>query len=566
MSITDDLPPGVNCGGLPLLFSNTKFPTEGQLCSIDQLRPRFRNYPQFNPPAPVVFSAPGNKLLTAAQVAPWTFIDITASNVLPDLFTFPTAASLTAMWGDASDNATGTIWYFYINNTTANPITLVGNTGVVLAGVTVIPAQTAYTFLLQKINNSSYNVISTWLSPQQSSGSGFATLNGNQTFTGYNQFNGKTGINGLLMMLPPPDTLVVPSYVNSLGITGNYGPLIQLATVTHVDATNVDSASALFETVWNPASAPVAVNRRAAMEVNCSVPTSATNMNNNVSIQGIEINTQMLQTTAAIGSIRGIFSTCNTQSTGVTGLTTGLRGTASIGAAGTVSIHTGIQADCNIGNTAGAAVVTAGVGLLAQAILASATGTMTALSLTKSFLNANLGAIGTLKMFEAASISNAGSITVAAYGYYCGTMTGGTQPNHPYSFYASDTSAWNQFNGPTSTVGQTISTLTPVADAAAAISAATLTKGFYSNSTAAGYPLDLDSGAHIETQLATLKIPANGDSFRCTVTPTGAAGIPTFTNAGGGLTLTGINPGVASQIRVLQFVRTGAGTYTVAII
>ena len=44
------------------------------------------------------------------------------------------------------------------------------------------------------------------------------------------------------------------------------------------------------------------------------------------------------------------------------------------------------------------------------------------------------------------NLSNAGTIG-NTYGIYVGSMTAGTQTNHPFSFYASDTSAYNYFGG-----------------------------------------------------------------------------------------------------------------------
>jgi len=44
------------------------------------------------------------------------------------------------------------------------------------------------------------------------------------------------------------------------------------------------------------------------------------------------------------------------------------------------------------------------------------------------------------------SLVNTGTITTT-YGVYIGTMTAGTQTNHPYSLYASDSSAWSYFGG-----------------------------------------------------------------------------------------------------------------------
>ncbi|MDB5187568.1 MAG: hypothetical protein JWO50_88 [Candidatus Kaiserbacteria bacterium] len=70
--------------------------------------------------------------------------------------------------------------------------------------------------------------------------------------------------------------------------------------------------------------------------------------------------------------------------------------------------------------------------------------------------NAN-STITNLYGFAADSLSNTGTIG-STYGVYVGNVTAGTQTNHPYSFYALDTSAWNYFGG---AVG--IGTSTPTA-------------------------------------------------------------------------------------------------------
>ncbi|MDB5188133.1 MAG: cell wall surface anchor family protein, partial [Candidatus Kaiserbacteria bacterium] len=72
--------------------------------------------------------------------------------------------------------------------------------------------------------------------------------------------------------------------------------------------------------------------------------------------------------------------------------------------------------------------------------------------------NANANAtINTAYGLALDSFTNTGTIG-STYGVYVGNVTAGTQTNHPYSFYALDSSAWNYFGG---AVG--IGTSTPTA-------------------------------------------------------------------------------------------------------
>ena len=62
--------------------------------------------------------------------------------------------------------------------------------------------------------------------------------------------------------------------------------------------------------------------------------------------------------------------------------------------------------------------------------------------------NSATSLISTLKYFEAPNLFNSGTIT-DTYGFYVGDITTGTQTDTPYSFYASDSNAYNYFSGNT---------------------------------------------------------------------------------------------------------------------
>lgn len=69
-----------------------------------------------------------------------------------------------------------------------------------------------------------------------------------------------------------------------------------------------------------------------------------------------------------------------------------------------------------------------------------------ATGLDAQFFNSSSTTVAAYKGLNIASIFNYGTIT-NTYGVYVGNVTVGTQTNHPFSFYASDTSAWNYFGG-----------------------------------------------------------------------------------------------------------------------
>jgi hypothetical protein len=95
----------------------------------------------------------------------------------------------------------------------------------------------------------------------------------------------------------------------------------------------------------------------------------------------------------------------------------------------------------------------------------NSTGTVTNLTNVRAIgSNANAsGLVVNYKAFEAANLSNVGTIT-NTYGFYCGIQTGGTQTNLPYAFYSADGDAVNYFSGstiPRVTVAADATSITP---------------------------------------------------------------------------------------------------------
>lgn len=73
-------------------------------------------------------------------------------------------------------------------------------------------------------------------------------------------------------------------------------------------------------------------------------------------------------------------------------------------------------------------------------------GTVTNGTIYRAGSGTNTGTVTNYRYFDTTALTNAGTITNTV-GYFCNTVTAGTQTNHPYCFYASDTSAWNYFGG-----------------------------------------------------------------------------------------------------------------------
>ena len=161
-SVPSESPGSLNIGGRVYDYAHAAQPLDGQFATFVNQRPAFATLSGLSPGAPTTFNIAGNHPLTPAQLAPFVYDVITASNP-GDQLLLPTAAQLTAAFPGVP---VGTYSYVFINNLTANPIAITPNVGSTVSGATSVPAQTLYTYLVQKVSAGHWAFSSTWLSPQ----------------------------------------------------------------------------------------------------------------------------------------------------------------------------------------------------------------------------------------------------------------------------------------------------------------------------------------------------------------------------------------------------------------
>ena len=132
------------------------------------------------------------------------------------------------------------------------------------------------------------------------------------------------------------------------------------------------------------------------------------------------------ESTGAITSARGVEGAAQNMSTGT--ITNALAGTFTVFGTGAGAITNATGVSGTIESPGGGTITTAkGFRTLVQNSNAS-------------------GVIATLYHFAVDGLYNSGTIT-NTYGVYVGDITAGTQTNTPFSFYASDASAYNYFAG-----------------------------------------------------------------------------------------------------------------------
>jgi hypothetical protein len=154
-------------GNKAIVFTNTPYPADGQFMRQNGGRPQFVNIPQLDPPNASYFSS--TTTLAASQITPWSYLEVYASSA-GDTLTLPTAQEITTQY---ADSALGSYWYIAINNTTANAVGLVNNTGAVWPSIPFYQAPTTYSqYLVHKISDTSYEFIETFSTTSGGGGGG----------------------------------------------------------------------------------------------------------------------------------------------------------------------------------------------------------------------------------------------------------------------------------------------------------------------------------------------------------------------------------------------------------
>lgn len=189
--------------------------------------------------------------------------------------------------------------------------------------------------------------------------------------------------------------------------------------------------SAHFNTEVNYPSAPASTATNNALSASVVIPSTNTTSSSNISMNAFSPSAQAFKTSGDVGTIRAINAAARSDTSGTTSnIITQTSIATFAGAGGTLSGSlTGINGQAVVSSSATSSTTVNARGVQAFVGNYSATATIT-----------NVYGI------DVTSFTNSGTFT-NTYGVYVGDISAGTQTNPPYSFYASDTNAWNYFAG-----------------------------------------------------------------------------------------------------------------------
>ncbi|MES3005010.1 MAG: FG-GAP-like repeat-containing protein [Patescibacteria group bacterium] len=221
------------------------------------------------------------------------------------------------------------------------------------------------------------------------------------------------------------------SYTNqitSASVSGGVGAFKSVQTITDPDPVVASPyRSNWFETEINLTGNPSSSRLYRGVQTYISTPVGSTFGHSNLSLTGNHIGAYH-QGTGQVNAIRALDSSAQLAGSATASLVSAGLFSASIAGTGTVTTLQGLDSGVVLNPTSTGSTVTSAIGVRSRATFASAS------------------TVTTLNLFEASVLSNSGTIT-NTYAYYAGDLTTGTQTNTPYSFYASDTGAYNYFAG-----------------------------------------------------------------------------------------------------------------------